>query len=159
MQIIRKTSTVLSNALCLMAFSLPLFAAKPIETRWEDVCLVAGRNELRFTIREGSNIDGRCVRVMSSEIVVDTGNHHEVKLERGAFSRIQMRPRGHKLKSLLRDVNGALKSEFRAMLSEAGPFALAGVPATLAWGAAATPFCALGDLKELIEGTQEIRIM
>jgi hypothetical protein len=145
--------------LYLIALSFPLLAEKPVDVAWQDVCQVAGTRELTFTIPQGGAVDGRCVRATSTEIVVNTGHHRLLTLERRKFSTIFVQPRNHRLKSLWKDVNSAMRFEVETMLSEAGPLALAGVPTTFAWGVAATPFCAIGDLVGMIKGAWHIRVI
>jgi hypothetical protein len=137
---------------------LPLYAAPPITVGWNQVCRITAGHELVVTTTTGDTVEGFCVGVDVSEITVNTWDHRVVKIARNTLSRIDMhRSKGHQLRALRDGVRGGLRWGLGALLSPAGPAAAVAIPATLAWGAAAAPFCLLGDLKAKATGMQEIK--
>jgi hypothetical protein len=144
--------------LALTVSSLPLYAGGPIAADWNQVCRVAAGHELLVTTTAGDTLEGFCVGVSVTEISVRTTDRGVVKIARNTLSRLDMhRSNGHQLKSLGRGMRGSLRWGFDALLSPVGPVAAVAIPGTLAWGAAAAPFCVLGDLKAKLAGTREIK--
>ncbi len=64
---------------------------------------------------------------------------------------IQCKPSGQGLHKHLR--NG-----IDDLLSPRAPLGLVSVPSVLAWGAVAAPFCALGELRDVLEGERELQV-
>jgi hypothetical protein len=158
MKQIKLKITAALTFLALTASSLPLYAGEPIATTWNQVCSVAAGRELIVTTSTGEAVEGFCVKIDVNEISVTTRDHRVVKIARNAFSRIEMhRVKGHQLRSLGEGVRGGLRWGFGTLLSPLVPVAVVAIPATLAWGAVAAPFCLLGDLKAKASGTQEIK--
>jgi hypothetical protein len=155
------TTTGLFAIFATTAWCLPAQAVPAIDVQWKDVCVVARDQPLTITTSNGSSIEGRCISVTVTEISVDTGNHHIVKLARGTFSKVFVRPGNgrHELKSLGKNLHSALAGEVDLLLSQYGIFAAVAIPPTLAWGAIAAPFCAAGDIKHHFERAQEIRVL
>lgn len=150
-------------ALTLAAATLssqPLHAAAAIETPWNQVCRVADGHELLVTTANGGTVEGYCVSVDVNGIGVGTKDGRVVQVARKALSRLEIRrSKGHQLSSLRKGMHDGLQFGFNSLLSPLAPVGMVAVPATLAWGAIATPFCVLGDLKAKLTGNQEIRPM
>jgi hypothetical protein len=141
----------------VMAWSLPLKAATPIEAPWKDVCNVAGGHELKITTLDGNSVSGYCMSINVDEIAVSKKGHPVTMIARATLARIQMRSRkGHRLSSLGTGVREGLRQGFEWLFSPSAPLGLVMVPGTLAWGAVAAPFCLLSDLKN--SGTEEHEI-
>ncbi len=110
------------------------------------------------TTANGDKIEGTCVSVNVDEIAVTTRDHKVVKIARQTLAKLQLqRKKGHQLRALRNGMHTGLQSGFDAIFSPYAPAGLVMVPATLAWGAVAAPFCLLGDLGSLMAGTQEIK--
>jgi hypothetical protein len=139
--------------------SLPLQAADPIETPWNQVCRVAAGHELLLTTDKGDTVEGYCVSVDVNGIGVTTKNGKVVHIARKALSRLEMRGvKPHQLSALRKGVHDSLWDGFGYLLSPWAPVGVVMVPGTLVWGAVATPFCALGDLKAKLTGTRVIKL-
>lgn len=140
---------------------LPLHAAEPMAVRWNDVCSATRGHQLTLTTANGHSVDGYCISVDVEEIAVTTKDQRVVKIARTALSRIRMRSskKGHQLNSLGRGVHEGLRLGFDWLLSPLAPLGAVTVPATLAWGVVAAPFCILGDLKDNMATNQEIKVI
>jgi hypothetical protein len=148
--------------LSILAVSSPLLhAAEPRTVRWNDVCRVTNGRQLTITTTNGGIVDGYCISVDVDEIAVTTKDRGIVKIARTAFSRIQMshRSKGHQLSSLHKGMHEGLRQGLGWLLSPQAPLGMVAVPATLAWGAVAAPFCVLGDLKDKMTAGEEIRVI
>ena len=119
-----------------------------IKVHWSDVCRAAAGNELTITTADGKTAEGYCLKVDIDEIQLSTTKQGVVKIARTALSRIEMQHGAEesRLTSLGRSMRGALKQETGWIFSPAAPLGIAAVPATIAWGIVAAPFCAIGDL-------------
>jgi hypothetical protein len=154
----RKISGVLT-ALAMAISSLPLKAADPIEVNWNQVCQVANGRELTVTTANGETTQGYCFSIKVDELAVTTKDHKVVKIARSALSRIDVdRTKGHQLSSLGKGMHDGFKWGFDSMLSPRAPLGIVALPATLAWGIIAAPFCLLGDLRYKASGKQEIKL-
>jgi hypothetical protein len=146
-----------------LSWTVPLHAADPIETHWSDVCKVSAGNELVLTTLDGATADGYCVRVNVDEIAITTLDHRTIHVARATLASLQVRhshAKGHQLKSLHKEIHEGLREELSWLLSPMAPLGLVAVPATLAWGAVAAPFCMLGDLvSKITPADQEIKLL
>ena len=145
----------------MMAWTLPLQAADQIEARWTEVCKVAGDRQIAITTVSGDTVAGYCLAIGVDHISVTTEDHKITRIERAALSRIQIRRerRSHQLSSLGLGMRVGLRQGFEWLFSPCAPLGLVVVPGTLAWGAVAAPFCLLGDLRNKVADTQEIRVI
>ena len=137
-------------------------AAGPVEVQWNQVCVVAGHRELSITTQNGETVQGYCTRINVDEIAVTTEDQRLVKIARSALAHVRVRranARGHQLASLVRGMRTGLKTGLQWMLTPAAPAAIVLLPGTLAWGAAAAPFCLIGDLTNKIGGSEEINVL
>lgn len=151
---------VTKYAFFVIVGALSLRAQVPVDVRWQDVCHVTENQRLTITKTDGANVEGYCISVTANEILLRTEHHQLMKIARGGWTKISaQRGSGHELRTLHRHVHGALRHELGDLLTESGPLQMAAIPPTLAWGIAAAPFCALGDLRSKIRGAYEIRVM
>jgi hypothetical protein len=152
--------SILSAAL---AWTFPLHAA-PINTdviqaRWGDLCHVAGGQQLSLTTSDGKTVTGTCASTSDGEIALTT-NQRVVKIARSTLARIQMyQPgSGHHLADLGKGMSKSFKTGFGWLFSPAAPLGLVTIPATVAWGAVAAPFCILGDMGQDGPTTHDIKV-
>ena len=146
-------------ALALLGSFVRLNAADPLETHWNQVCRVANGRELLLTTTAGDTLEGYCLTMNVNEIAVTTRDKKIVKIARSALSRIEMhRANGHQFSSLMNGVRQGLRYGTESLLSPSAPLGVLVLPSVVAWGAAATPFCLLGDLVYKVEGKQEIKL-
>jgi hypothetical protein len=151
---------ILSAAL---AWTFPLHAAPindpVIQARWGDLCHVAGGQQLSLTTSDGQTVKGTCASTSDGEIALSR-NQRVVKIARSTLIRIQMyQPgSGHHLEELGKGLSKSFKTSFGWLFSPAAPLGLVAIPATVAWGAVAAPFCILGDLGEDGPSTHDIKI-
>lgn len=150
---------VILTVLTMAGSPLPLAAADSNEVPWNQVCQVAQGRELLVTTTNGAPVAGYCVRIDVKAITVETNDHRYVKIARDTLTRIEMRrAKGHQLSSLGKGMRQGFHFGFDSLLSPLAPLGIVVVPATVAWGAVAAPFCLLGDLRYKLSGRQEIRI-
>ena len=153
--------TVMLTALMALGMSMAR-AEDSISVQWNQVCRVADKRELSITTQSGETVQGYCTRVNVDEIAVITRDQRAVNIARSALAHIRVRrarTRGHQLASLGKGMKTGLKSGFGWLFTPAAPAAIVLLPATLAWGATAAPFCLIGDLSNTLGGSQEIHIL
>jgi hypothetical protein len=148
-------------ASALMAWTLPLHAAEQIEAPWTEVCKVAGDHRITVTTVNGDTVEGYCLAIGVDQMSVTTSDHKVIKIARAALAQIQMRRerRSHQLTSLRHGMRAGLRQEFEWLLSPYAPLGLVALPATVAWGAMAAPFCLIGDLTDKMRGGQVIKVI
>jgi hypothetical protein len=145
-----------------LAWTLPAHAADPIETHWSDVCkLAASGDHLILATVDGETVESKyCVRVNADEIAVTTWDNRTIRIARAALSSLRLSSaQGHQLKSLGKGLHSGLRTGLRWLLSPMAPLGLVTVPATLAWGATAAPFCVLGDLVHKARPEREVKLL
>jgi hypothetical protein len=144
----------------VLSWTVPLHAADPIETHWDDVCKVSAQSQLSLTTADGETVEGVCIHINADEIAVTTFDHRTIHIARAALSSLQLRrTEGHQLKSLGKGLHRSLRTELRWLLSPQAPMGLVSIPATLAWGVAAAPFCVLGDLVNKATPARDIKLL
>ena len=151
----------LAGSLILLTagLSLPLHAAEPVDVPWNQLCGgKAYTHRMILTTNEGETVDGYCVSINVNEIVLRTDDNKPVKVARTALARIQMHRTkgGHELASLGKGMRTGFRQGFDLLLSPYAPAGIVVLPATVAWGAVAAPFCAIGDLRHKLAGNQDI---
>lgn len=106
----------------------------------------------------GETVEGVCFSVDLNEIQLNTKNGI-VKIARAQLAHVSMIevPKGHQLRILGKHVGRGISNSAKMIPTEGGIAGVIGVPATLAYGAVAVPFCLLGDLIGYTK-TVEIRI-
>ncbi len=142
--------------------SLPLRAADPVEVPWNQLCKAAMGNHLMITTADGATVDGLCMSITVDEVAIRTEDRQVVKITRSALSKIQMH-RGleeqHPLKALGKGLRRTFLEGFDMLFSPAAPVGIVLIPGTAAWGVIATPFCALGELKNKLDGPREVKVI
>jgi hypothetical protein len=138
-----------SFTLCALAASAPLHAADEIATRWNDLCQVASGRQLDVTTSDGRTVSGICTSTDAESLAL-THNQRLVRIARSTLTRIQMYDpgKGHHLADLGDSLSRSFKTSFGWLFSPAAPLGLVAIPATVAWGAVAAPFCLLGDMDD-----------
>jgi hypothetical protein len=149
----------LAPLVAALTFSLQLRADEPIPAEWNQLCRVANGRELLLTTSTGETVNGYCVSVNVDQLTVTTDQKRMVRIARTALTKLAVhRSKGHQLASLGRGMNDSLSNSFRSVFSPMAPVGLVALPATLAWGAAAAPFCLLGDLHYKLAGARQIKL-
>jgi hypothetical protein len=142
--------------------SLPLCAADPVEVPWNQLCKAAMGNQLMITTADGATVDGLCMSITVDEVAIRTENQQVVKIARSALSRIKMHrsiQQQHPLRALGKDLRRTFHEGFDMLLSPAAPAGIVILPVTAAWGVVAAPFCALGELKNKLDGPREVKVI
>jgi len=125
---------------------------------WNGVCQASHDHRLTITTTTGETVEGYCTAINVDEITL-TKNQQVVKIARNTISRLQMhRTKGHQLAALWRQVRHGLRDGTDLLFSPFAPAGLVVLPGSLAWGAAASPFCLLADVGNLLAGENEIQI-
>jgi hypothetical protein len=141
----------ISIATCLtagLALTQYAKAENSMKVVWNQVCLASSGQELLLTTSSGDTITGYCASVTVNELALRDSRGKVVKVARGALARIQMRsPERHPLRSLGKGMHNGFHQGFEWLLSPMAPLGLVTLPGTVAWGAIAAPFCALGEIK------------
>ena len=149
----------LKTALALALIPASLFASDETQVQWNGICAAAQGRELAITTSDGAVVTGYCASIDVKEITIRTLDNRMVKVGRTVMSRLSVHQyKGHQLKSLRHGVHKGLKSGWDNLLSVAAVWGMIQIPATLAWGATALPFCALGDLRANLSGEQPIKV-
>jgi hypothetical protein len=144
----------------VMVWTLPVHAADDIHARWMDLCRVAGSHQLNVTTSDGNTVSGSCTSTDAEGLSL-TANQRVIKITRSTLSRIQMYSQpgnGHHLADLGDGMYKSFRKGFGWLFSPAAPLGLVAIPATVAWGAVAAPFCLLGDLGDDGPATQDIKV-
>jgi hypothetical protein len=155
------TSQALRAAILIGATMGTGWAGDSVSVPWNEVCRVAGVRELAITTQTGETVQGYCRSINVTEIAVAGQNGRIVKIARSTLERIRVRRAstpGHAMASLGKRVGAGLGFSFRSLLTPEAPLGIIILPGTLAYGAAATPFCLLGDFAYWIGGSQEIKV-
>jgi len=142
----------------LPLLSIPLHANETRSVPWEGLCDVSTDHSLHLTTTAGADLEGYCVSIDATDVSVRS-NGKIIRIARDSVNRIFMTPRRHQLRSLARGVHQGLSYGVRATFSPVAPVGLVAIPATVAWGAVALPFCAIGDLVKPREHPTELVIL
>jgi hypothetical protein len=144
--------------LAVGALTIPLRAAD-VPARWENLCRVAGGRQLNVTTSDGKTVSGTCSATPGDELVL-TVNQKAVNIARSTLARIEMYDpgNGHHLADLGNGMSKSFRQGFGWLFSPAAPLGLITIPATVAWGAVAAPFCLLGDMGDNGPVKQEIKL-
>ena len=145
-----KRCLLLFGAASLFAFS----AAAQSPTRnpeipvdWANLCTNTANELIQVTTESGDKVEGYCISVQHDELAIRTDNGTMVKVARGTLKTVlAFAVSEHRLKALGRGMKKGLHNGVKMTFSPLAPIGLTVIPATLAWGAVATPFCILGDL-------------
>jgi hypothetical protein len=120
--------------------------AAPSETlRWKDLTNYLRGKVVTITTKDGRSLKGKDFAVRPDSILITDGA--PVSVPRQAVLSLHWESiheaETHKLGRML---SHGYRHSFGLLGTPAGPFALVELPAITAWGAAAAPFCILGDL-------------
>ena len=150
--------TLYAFAFGFFAALAPLHAAE-LKAPWNDLCRVAAGHQLNVTTSDGNTISGSCTSTDADALSLNS-NQRIVKIARSTLSRIQMyQPgNGHHLADLGDGMSKSFRRGFGWLFSPAAPLGLVAIPATVAWGAVAAPFCLLGDMGDNGPVTQDIKV-
>jgi hypothetical protein len=150
--------TLCAFAFCIFSAWTPVHAAD-LQSRWNDLCHIAAGHQLNVTTSDGKTVSGTCSSIDADGISL-TINQRVVKIARTTLSRIQTyQPgNGHHLADLGNGMSKSFKTGFGWLFSPAAPLGLVTIPATVAWGAVAAPFCLLGDLGDDGPVTRNIQV-
>ena len=132
----------------------------PIDARWTDLCRIASQRELTLTTTSGESVEGYCIAIDINRVTIRSNANAVIGVARSTLAKLEVKKRReHHLRSLGHGMHQALKWGVRNALTPAGPVAIPIIPVTLAWGAAAAPFCVIGDLLSIGTKKREIRII
>ena len=141
----------------ILAAIAPLHAGD-VQARWTDLCRVAGTRQLNVTTSDGKTVSGACSGTDADELSLNS-NQRIVKIARSTLTRIQMyEPGNHRLADLGSGMAKSFRMGFGWLFSPAAVLGLVVVPATVAWGAVAAPFCLLGDIGDNGPVTRDIKV-
>lgn len=149
----------LASFWAVLAWALPVHAADQLHAHWADLCRVAIGHQLNVITSDGKTVTGSCTSTDADGLSLTT-NQQVVKIARATLTRIQMyQPgNGHHLADLGNGMSKSFNRGFRWLFSPAAPLGLVAIPATVAWGAVAAPFCLLGDIGQTGPNTQDIQV-
>jgi len=156
-----KLTTTFALAFAALAITAtPLLADDTIKTPWNQVCRAANNREMIVTTASGETVEGYCISVDVDGVGVRTKTGQVKHIARTTLARLQVRrANGHNLSALGKGVHDGLKFGVNALLSPEAMLGVVAIPATLTWGAVSTPFCILGDLRDKLAGSQEIKLL
>lgn len=153
---LRRTAALAVMVAGLSQFSVA--AEQPAEVPWNKVCAYADQRELQFTTTGGEPVRGYCVALDATAISVRTKDGRELKVLKTAIAKLEIQQaKGHQVQTLGRGFHKALKTQVNWLLSPLAPAGVVAIPLTLAWGAVALPFCAVGDMRSKVAGHREIK--
>ena len=148
--------TLCGFAFGILAAIAPLHAAD-IQVRWDRLCDVAGIRQLNVTTSDGKTVSGSCTSTDVDALSLNS-DQRIVKIARSTLTRIQMyQPGAHRLADLGNGMSKSFRMGFGWLFSPAAVLGLVIIPATVAWGAVAAPFCLLGDIGNNGPVTRDIR--
>jgi hypothetical protein len=141
-----------------LAWAFSMHAADDLHAHWNDLCSVVGGHQLNVTTSDGKTVSGSCSSTDADGLSL-TANQRIVKIARSTLTRIQMyQPGNHHLADLGNGMSKSFRRGFGWLFSPAAPLGLLTIPATVAWGVMAAPFCLLGDLGDNGPVTQDVKI-
>ena len=110
--------------------TLPLYAADPIETHWNEMCRLASGKQLVLTTADGVTVNGYCLRINADEMEFGTLDYRSIKIARAALANLRLRRKGHQLAALGHGMRSGIKQELDWVLSPLAPLGLVSFPAT-----------------------------
>jgi len=139
---------------------LPLHAANTQPVPWQRLCQAAQERELRVATSSGETVEGYCLSIDVNEVSLSTQPDRKVvKVARTAIAHMEAwRPKRHNFRTLMADARSGIKHGASDLLTPAAVAGMVEISAVVAWAAVSSPFCLLGDLVELDQPTQEIRV-
>jgi len=146
-----RQSVFIRAAVTILAAALPLYAHKPIEVPWDQLCQRTADHEIGIKVVTGETVYGYCVQVDASVVVTDDDNDRRFLVKRSDLIRIRMYPTRHSLRDWAETVGEYLGAGFHSAVG------LILIPVTLVVGAVIFPYCAVIDLRAVLIGSTEIR--
>jgi hypothetical protein len=147
----------------LLLLTPGLRAADQIRVEWNQLCKTVEGHQLTIQTTGGETVEGACLSISLDEVALATKGNRVVKLARATLAHIDMqrgKDDGHQLRALGVSMGKLLGKGFALLFSPKAPEGLVTIPATLAWGAVAAPFCLLGDIAHQDDpATREIKII
>ena len=131
-----------------------------LQARWNDLCRVTAHRQLSVTTSDGKTVSGSCTSTDADALSLSS-NQRVVRIARSTLTRIQLyqSPSGHHLADLGKGMSKSFKTGFGWLFSPAAPLGLVVIPATVAWGAVAAPFCILGDMGDDGSPAQDVKVI
>jgi hypothetical protein len=154
-----RTSSTFSATALLIAGTMLSHAAEPLRTSWNNLCHAANHHQIRVTTQADETVDGNCYSVRPNDVTIGFGRNQTRQILRQDVKSIQLfRVSRHQVRSMADNALETLYFGVSSLASPAAPAAFVVVPGTIAWAAAATPFCIVGDLISLAVGPREVII-
>jgi hypothetical protein len=138
--------------LAVVAAALPLYAHKPIEVHWDQLCQRTAHHEIGIKTVTGETVYGYCVQVDANAVMTNDDDDRRFSVNRSEVTRILMFPKRHYLRDWAEAVGEWLYLGFHDGFS-----GLIVIPPTLVVGAVTAPYCAVVDLRAVLIGATEIR--
>ena len=132
-------------------------AAPAIEIPWTSVCLVSTGKRLLVTKTDGGTADGYCASTTNDELAL-TRAGGDVRVARAAILRLRMvRPWKSRLWTFWKEQGRLIGGSFEVLVLGSDYFWLGfiAVPATIGWGAIATPYYLAVDAVDLFAERQQ----
>jgi hypothetical protein len=147
----------------LLLLAPGLRAADEIRVEWNQLCKTTEGHQLTIQTTGGETVEGACLSISLDEVALATKGNGVVKLARATLAHIDMqrgRDDGRQLRALGASMGKWLGRGLALLFSPKAPEGFVTIPATLAWGAVAAPFCLLGDIAHQDDpATREIKII
>lgn len=125
--------------------ALTLQAAPSEQIRWKDLGARLQGKLVTITTKDGKSLHGRFFTVRPEGIYISDPNQE--KISRDAVVSLHWEaPFKSQTQKLGNMLSRAYRHSGKLLGTPMGPFGLVELPAITAWGAAAAPFCLLGDL-------------
>jgi hypothetical protein len=132
-------------AIFAVAVSFTLQATPSEQIHWKDLAARLQGKLVTITTKDGRSLHGQLFTVRPEGIYISDGNQEKV-LRDAVVSLHWEAPFKNQTQKLGKMLARAYRHSGKLLGTPMGPFALAELPAITAWGAAAAPFCLLGDL-------------
>jgi hypothetical protein len=140
------TPTAICRAAIFALAALFTLQAAPFETiHWKELAARLNGRLLTITTKDGRSLHSRNFVVVPNGISIVDGTPTLISRDT-VLSLHWESPDQSETRKLGKSLSGAYRHSGRLLGTELGPIALAELPLITAWGAAAVPFCLLGDL-------------
>jgi hypothetical protein len=132
-------------AMLAVAVALATQAAPTEQMHWKDLTAYLRGKLVTITTKDGKSVSGRFPVVRPDGIYFN--DVPQAKVSRDAVLSLHWEaPHESETHKLGKMMSAGYRHAGRILGTPMGPFGLVELPAITAWGAAATPFCLLGDL-------------
>lgn len=138
-------ATFYRAAIFAVVVSFTIEAAPSEQIHWKDLAARLKGKLVTITTKDGRSLHGQLITVRPEGIYISDGNQEKISRDTVVSLHWEdpFKSQTRKLGSMLAH---AYRHSGKLLGTPMGPFALAELPVITAWGAAATPFCLLGDL-------------